>query len=391
MDKEGHLSIEKWPKVVWNQSASNAAVNSRQRALREAKEKREHPPRTTDQPNGRFFRVGTVQCIVTQSPLTKEELYNAPIIPTRRLVGRTSPLRPGDKFTDGGQGYAVLSVVETTVHGSERKQLLCFREDDDKNEFSERTPPQSPLMYARYAYEKPTTSYDLRGADTKAVPGRIQTRARCADAFPEPTINGRLQGVDVSAFPDTGAAANYISLPYAQRHGLVIKGNVRQSVKVGEGSIIRVVGTTTLPFSFAEETKQHDLTFHVIRKSVHDVILGSAFLRTSETFTRFAHRVGRKIRETISHGIHRLCFLGSQQYVNGLANDVEVDAVPDTGADVSVMSTRFADDNGFEVNDDEQHQILFGFADGSTARAYGVVRDVAWRFGSDEQTYTTDV
>jgi hypothetical protein len=68
-----------------------------------------------------------------------------------------------------------------------------------------------------------------------------------------------------------------------------------------------------------------------------------------------------------------------------------VDAVPDTGADVSVMSASFAESNAFVIDDDEQHRILFGFVDGSTARARGVVKSVAWRYGADQQTYLTDI
>jgi hypothetical protein len=221
--------------------------------------------------------------------------------------------------------------------------------------------------------------------------GRLDSTAKASDSFEEPTISGRLLDFDVSAFPDTGAATNFISLPYARQRGLRIDENVRKRVKVGDGSTIRVVGTTTLPFTFAGEPEKHNLTFHVLRKSVHDVVLGSTFLRASETFTRFAHRVGRRIREAVGNGIHRVHFLGSQQYVNGVANGVHVDAVPDTGADVSVMSAKFAKANGFDTDEDEQHRILLGFADGSTAKARGVVKDMAWKFGADEQTHLTDV
>jgi hypothetical protein len=234
------------------------------------------------------------------------------------------------------------------------------------------------------SYAGPNSTYNI-GSE------RTQSRARCPDTFPEPTISGLLRGINVSAFPDTGAAANYISLPYTQRHGLAINRNVQKSVKVGDGSVISIVGTATLPFSFAGESTKHNLTFHVLRNSIHDIILGSTFLRVTETFTRFTHRVGRKIRESVSRSAHRICFLGSEQYVNGLASGVRVDAVPDTGADVSVMSAEFAKANGFEVDDDEQHQILLEFADGSTARAHGVVADVAWEFGADEKTSPTDV
>lgn len=55
------------------------------------------------------------------------------------------------------------------------------------------------------------------------------------------------------------------------------------------------------------------------------------------------------------------------------------------------MSAEFAEANGFEVDDDKQHRILLEFADGSTARAQGIVMGVAWEFGADDKTSPTDV
>jgi predicted aspartyl protease len=249
------------------------------------------------------------------------------------------------------------------------------------------------ILYHAYAiyrcqlrsHAQPSHTYE------KPVFRNRRARRKHPDVFEEPAISGRLQDNDVSAFPDTGAAANFISLPYAQRNGIKITKNLRRSVQVGDGSRICVFGTTTLPFSFAGEEPTHDLTFHVLQRSVHDVILGSSFLRASKTFTQFAHRVGRKERESVGPRIYRVHFLGSHQYVRGMANGVGVNASPDTGADVSVMSAKFAKASGFKVNDDERNRISLGFADGSTARARGVVKSVAWRFGANDQEYLTDV
>jgi predicted aspartyl protease len=226
------------------------------------------------------------------------------------------------------------------------------------------------------------------GSQLMQAQASMANQARLPDTFEEPTISGRLEGVNVSVFPDTGAAANFISLSYALHRGLTVNKNFKARVKVGNGLKVSVVGTTSLQFSFAGEQKTHNLTFHILRQSVHDVILGSLFLRLSETFTRFKHRVKSKFREAVSH-----CksFFGSQQYVNGLANGVGVNALPDTGADVCVMSASFAESNGFEIDDDEQHLILLQFADESEARVRGVVKNMAWQFGADEQTHHTDV
>lgn len=283
---------------------------------------------------------------------------------------------------------AFLKVLDLTVRSDFRDWIGGIQALEGLNgEEMEKTLQDEGTMLTRMLQEDELISLLQRG--------RLNTEqsTKPSETFEEPIIRGHLLNIDVSAFPDTGAATNFISLAYARQHGLRIDGSTRKRVKVGDGSTIRVAGTMTLPFTFSGEPEQHNLTFHVLRKSVHDVILGSAFLRASETFTRFAHRVGRKIREAVGRGIRRVHFLGSQQYVNGRANGVRVDAVPDTGADVSVMSAKFAQANGFAVDDDEEHRILLGFADGSTAKARGVVKNMAWKFGVDEheETHFTDV
>lgn len=206
----------------------------------------------------------------------------------------------------------------------------------------------------------------------------------------EPTISGSLQGNDISAFPDTGANANFISERYARRHGFPIDGNAKSHVTVGSGARVGIIGTTTLPFHFAKETKTHLLIFNVLRKSLHDVILGSPFLRMTETLTRFTARIGRKVRDSVSDNFYRLCLLGSNMYVRGLVNGMTVSAVPDTGAEVSVMSASFARENGFLIDSEEWHRVPFGFADGSTAEALGVIREATWNYGRDNEAHLTD-
>jgi hypothetical protein len=72
-------------------------------------------------------------------------------------------------------------------------------------------------------------------------------------------------------------------------------------------------------------------------------------------------------------------------------NGAYVDAVPDTGADVSVMSLSFAKEHGFVVDTDTEHRISLQFADGSTATTIGMVRGMDWSFGSSEVQHHIDV
>lgn len=207
-------------------------------------------------------------------------------------------------------------------------------------------------------------------------------------AIYEPSLSARLKGNDVLAFPDTGAAANFISLKYVRSRGLSINLEDRRRVKTAAGSLVSILGTVRLPFSFEGEQKSHWLEFNVLRNAVHDVVLGSPFLKLTETMTRHVHRIKQKLREACSP---RMCFLGSQQYVRGWVNGTHVDAMPDTGAHVSVMSASFAQEHGFVVNTAETHRKELEFADGSMATTMGVVEAVEWKFGTSRDSHWLDV
>ena len=198
------------------------------------------------------------------------------------------------------------------------------------------------------------------------------------------TLNGR----DISAVPDVGAAANFIALRYVRSHGLTVNSAARKSVQTAVGSAVDIMGTVTLPFSFKDEERVHHLRFNVMREAVHDVIIGSPFLKLTKTYTRYKHRLQQMLREI---RLPRLHFLGSHQYVQGWVHGACVDAVPDTGADVPVMSLAFAEQHGFEVITNAEHRILLQFADGSTATTVGMVRDMNWSFGSSEVQHHINV
>jgi hypothetical protein len=85
-----------------------------------------------------------------------------------------------------------------------------------------------------------------------------------------------------------------------------------------------------------------------------------------------------------------MCFLGSHQYVSGRVNGTYVEAVPDTGADVPLMSKSFAENHGLVVRTDPEHRILLEFADGSTATTIGLVKGVEWRFWTSKEPYHLD-
>jgi hypothetical protein len=239
----------------------------------------------------------------------------------------------------------------------------------------------------RNAYEKFGNSYFGVTKPSEAV-GGAKALINEARTVCEPSLPARLGDRDISAFPDIGAPANFLALHYVRDLGLSINFAGRKSVKTSVGTIIKVIGTVKLPFSFEGETKRYRLEFNIIHKAVRDVILGSPFLNLTQTFTRHIHRLKQKFREV---HLPRMCFLGSHQYVSGRVNGTYVEAVPDTGADVPLMSKSFAKDHGLVVHTNPEHQVLLEFADGSTATTIGLVKDVEWRFWTSKEPYHLDV
>jgi predicted aspartyl protease len=215
-----------------------------------------------------------------------------------------------------------------------------------------------------------------------------QSQPQQTRGFSEPHIEVLLNEEKVSAFPDTGASANFVSLKYVEGHGLEIDRTSSSNVRLGNGKTIGTIGTVTSLVSFAGEKSTHALLFNVLHRSAHDVVLGSPFLKATETLTRYAHRIGRRWRKAFSH---RVCALGTPQRVSGRLTGVQMDALPDTGAEVSLMSASFASQHGFEINTEAQHCVLLEFADGSTANATGLVKDLKWKYGGCKVPCRIDV
>lgn len=197
----------------------------------------------------------------------------------------------------------------------------------------------------------------------------------------EPEVPCYLAGALVSAFPDMGAAANFISHKYAQRHALRVNCQETILIKKANGTVLSTLGTVMVPFSFAGESWKHHLEFHVLRRSLYDVILGAPFLRATKTFTEFAHRISHRIRRVMRPA--RACFLGAaNQRMSGWLAGERADALPDTGSDISLISSAYAEERGFAIDTADCRRKTVQFVDGSMAETLGILEDVEWRFQS---------
>lgn len=102
------------------------------------------------------------------------------------------------------------------------------------------------------------------------------------------------------------------------------------------------LGTVSLPVSFSGERAVYTQKFRVLERSMYDIILGSPFLQLTN--------ISRMLRGFFPSGLMRLCCLGeSTQRLGGWLNGEFVEALPDTGSDVTLISSEYAKAGGFEV------------------------------------------
>jgi hypothetical protein len=207
----------------------------------------------------------------------------------------------------------------------------------------------------------------------------------------EPEIPGYLNDTAVAFFPDNQSAHDIVSYDYAKRNHLKINSSTKGRLQTAKGSHVNTLGTVSRTVRFSGEPEEYIREFHVLPKCVHDIILGSPFLRLTQTFTKFRHRIVKKLRGMSPR--HRVCLTGpAQEMLSGWANGQSILALPDTGSDICLMSLRYARERGYRVDTDPKHLQMLEFVDGSTAETSGRVEGFQWEFDrSDIQLHTPEI
>ncbi|OQO06497.1 hypothetical protein B0A48_08280 [Cryoendolithus antarcticus] len=174
-----------------------------------------------------------------------------------------------------------------------------------------------------------------------------------------------------------------MSMDFARRQGLQILPMSSHSVKAANGAKIALAGTVDAPFGVMGTSKIELLRFHVMATGVTDVILGHRFLQLTKAFTRFRAQIVHTARRARGSRLRHVRFLqGSVQQVRGYLDHGRIDAVADTGSDVTLLSSLYARERGLKVSYNRQDQVELEFADGSTMWTQGCVRDVDWKYDS---------
>ncbi|KAK5654257.1 hypothetical protein OQA88_7432 [Cercophora sp. LCS_1] len=218
---------------------------------------------------------------------------------------------------------------------------------------------------------------------------RALTPGRGGELERQLEVQGSLNGVQCSAIPDLGSSFNILSEAFALSHGFHIKKQKRpRQYALPNGTRKQFSGVANLTWKFHGESGTHRCIFHVLRGCVHPVILGENFLRTTKTFTKFAHRV----KTTLVSGASpfpRLLHIDDgeddwprmSQRLSGMLGGCCVASLADTCSDLNIVRRSTAMQLGLIISEGSGCTTMVQLVDGSIGRTTGVVRDAKWTFG----------
>ncbi|KAF4784285.1 hypothetical protein HER10_EVM0006429 [Colletotrichum scovillei] len=194
----------------------------------------------------------------------------------------------------------------------------------------------------------------------------------------------------IEALPDTGAQVNIISARLAQKLRLEPQSQTERLIQLPTGGQVESPGRLEVPFTFGEEDKVTNLECFILPHSTHDLILSGPFLRATETLTKYRNRIVTDFRHKKSRRIGLRLLGSTRRCLQVLIDGQPVEALPDTGSDVMVMSYAYALSRGFNIDEDFQHFHVVELADGSESFTCGLVRGVEWTFVASRQRVKCD-
>lgn len=193
---------------------------------------------------------------------------------------------------------------------------------------------------------------------------------------------GTLNGVvPVNALPDWGSSVDAISEEFATKNRLSIEYTPVKTIGLLGNNRTESIGRTFVNFQFRGEQQSYWREFHILRRSVCDVILGKSFLAETQTLSKFAHRIVERIRMGIRK-CDRLFLLDESpgDRIRCTVNGVPAAALPDTGSDLMLVSGTFVKRHGFKIRREHKYRRWVELIDGSTILTDGTVCEAKLEF-----------
>ncbi|KAK5049096.1 hypothetical protein LTR84_005519 [Exophiala bonariae] len=316
------------------------------------------------------------------------------------LRGPTTPERrqsldpsQSNNATDPVRSNSGVTVASSTIEFESEEHFDALRSDKDTEmDFAVKDNPFafSPGMLNKLLNPKSLAAFKALGG-LRGLGKGLRTSLTAGLSMDEPEISQpakslmsevtrsllplAIKGVTQNAVADTGAQENVMSGSLAKKLKLPVHkagGGNHQFVNA-VGTRMTAIGYTQVPCIFQDQSQQIVTSrFWVFPKLIVPLVVGRKFLESTETLTRFKHRL-RNL--AISAGISlRVLHMELPRWrLNCTIGSSPTLANPDTGSDLGLMSLSFVQQNGFKIEPNRRDQEYIQFADGSTQRLKGVV------------------
>ena len=186
-------------------------------------------------------------------------------------------------------------------------------------------------------------------------------------------IKGQVNGHEIWAFGDTGAAQNIISARQAKRLQLKIFKSPR-NLRMGNSKTVFSQGVVSFPWAFAESpNKIMNLTAHVLDGFKYDILLCRSFLDDTKTMTDHVSRFVKGIFRRQNMMSFNLLGETSHRLNGFLEGDIRIKGLPDIGSTHNIIDEAWARAHGLPIHSGPQDCGKVYFPDGSSNSTTGRV------------------
>ncbi|OLN81423.1 hypothetical protein CCHL11_09845 [Colletotrichum chlorophyti] len=241
-------------------------------------------------------------------------------------------------------------------------------------------PPSSASSSSDFQYDE-VDKFNSTHKDRTFVRQRrrlVQRNGQYSSGTTDYIVEGTVNGIRTAAAPDTGSDDCVISSDLVSKLGLQVIPGTGKLITLANNKATQSPGVVRVLWKFANEQTSHNMRCWVLPNCSNDFVLGSQFLKVTETLTTFFHRVKkllvpRRLRV-------RLIGEGKQRLLGSFNNRV-TGALADTGSDIMLVSAEYVRRHGLYMRTRPEDRVEVELADGSRTRTVGTVRKATWSVG----------
>jgi len=221
----------------------------------------------------------------------------------------------------------------------------------------------------------PTEEVPARYTSTAGITSSVVSYPRAKTRLLSILVHGILVE---TCLADSGSDVNCIRYNFARSIGVVVTKEVTYFSLPVEQSYLKATGVASIICQFpSPPTMAQPVKFFVFDRLQCDVLLGRPFLRATQTLDLYQHRL-RHIEGASDVPLAVRSIGQVEEGVQCWLDGEPVWALPDTGADVNLISSTFAralgygDGKGKPI--DCENRFDLEFADGSTVTTEGIIQ-----------------